>query len=268
MGMLACSRAIVQPSHLSGFYGSFSIRTRSASSIGSIMFEQAAQQHFEWHCQVGGISSDENGLCTGMGCFLAANIILSAAHVWESIRNRYEYPLVMHSSGGYRCEVLREWLDWDVIVLRTVHQIQGTDTANKARAAFPPLSKERMYLGREVGMFSRLTTINEQGGRQSQSLFTSSRVSSVQLPKSEKEKLTYGLSNTVVQRGFSGSAVFLQDGSVVGVLVQFISFPIDLENLSWGRYVLPLVSPVYEIRDQIAELLAQEHSVNHLKARI
>jgi hypothetical protein len=235
------------------------------------MFEQAAQQHFEWHCQVGGISSDENGLCTGMGCFLAANIILSAAHAWESIRNRYEYPLVMHSSGGYRCEVLKEWLDWDVIVLRTVEQIrhrQGTDTANEARAAFPLVSKERMYLGREVGMFSRLSTIDEQGGRESQSLFTSSRVSSVQWPKSEKEKFTYGLSNTVVQRGFSGSAVFLQDGSVVGVLVQCISFPIDLENFSWGRYVLPLVSPVYEIRDQIAELLAQEHSVNHLKARI
>ena len=71
----------------------------------------------------------------------------------------------------------------------------------------------------------------------------------------------------VVQRGFSGSAVFLQDGSVVGVLVQCISFPIDLENLSWGRYVLPLISPVYEIRDQIAELLAG-HPVNHFEARI
>src|SRR5258708_4280464 len=120
------------------------------------MFEQAAQQHFEWHCQVGGISSDENGLCAGMGCFLAANIILSAAHVWESIRNRYEYPLVAHSFGGYRCEVLRECLDWDVIVRRTVHKIRrrkGSDTAKEARAAFPPLSKERMCLGREVGMF-------------------------------------------------------------------------------------------------------------------
>ncbi len=97
------------------------------------MFEQAAQQHFEWHCQVGGISSDENGLCTGMGCFLAANIILSAAHVWESIRNRYEYPLVAHSSGGYRCEVLREWLDWDVIVLRTVQPIPRTKRAQHSR---------------------------------------------------------------------------------------------------------------------------------------
>jgi hypothetical protein len=32
----------------------------------------------------------------------------------------------------------------------------------------------------------------------------------------------YGLANTVVQRGFSGSAVFLADDSVVGVHANFI----------------------------------------------
>jgi len=69
------------------------------------------------------------------------------------------------------------------------------------------------------------------------------------------EQLKYRLSNTIVQSGFSGSAVFLQDGSVVGVLVQGVAFPVALENPSWGRYVLPLVSPLHEIREQISELL-------------
>ena len=32
----------------------------------------------------------------------------------------------------------------------------------------------------------------------------------------------YGLANTVVQAGFSGSAVFPADGSIVGVLVQVL----------------------------------------------
>jgi hypothetical protein len=219
------------------------------------MFEQAAQQHFEWHCQVGGISSDQKGICVGMGCFLSKNIVLSAAHVWSGLHDSYEWPCVTHSTGGFRCEVLREWPDWDVIILRTIERILGPAVTKTPGTAHPTLSQEKMYLGREVGMFSRLDLTAEEGSRDSLSLFTSGRVSSHHFPKSENQKLKHGLANTVVQRGFSGSAVFLPDGSVVGVLVEGISFPIDLENLSWGRYVIPLVSPLYEIREEIAGLL-------------
>src|SRR5690349_19281055 len=101
-----------------------------------------------------------------------------------------------------------------------------------------------MHLGREVGVFSRLSLADEEGARDSLSLFTSGRVSSFHFPTDDNQKLMYGLANTVVQPGFSGSAVFLADGFIVGVLVQTLSFPTDLEHLSLGRYVLPLVSPL------------------------
>jgi hypothetical protein len=222
------------------------------------MFEQAAQQHFEWHCEVGGVSSNGKGVCVGMGCFLSKDIVLSAAHVWGGVRHRYDSPCVTHSTGGFRCQVLREWSDWDVIVLRTVERIAGPQvpkTLGSVTNSHPTLSQDRMYLGREVGMISMLSWIDEEGSRDSRSLFTSGRVSSFHFPTSEDQKLKYGLANTVVQRGFSGSAVFLPDGAVVGVLVQFMSFPVDRENISWGRYLLPLVSPLHEIRDEIVGLL-------------
>jgi Trypsin-like peptidase domain len=219
------------------------------------MFEQAAQQHFEWHCQVGGTSIDRKGICVGMGCFLTDNIVLSAAHVWGAVREKYEWPCVVHSTGGFRCEVLREWPAWDVIVLRTKALIRDsavTKTQRTPRPSQPVLSQERMYLGREVGVFSRLSLMNEED---SLSLFTSGRVSSFHFPTDDNQRLKYGLANTVVQKGFSGSAVFLADGSIVGVLVQTLSFPVDLEHPSLGRYVLPIVSPLYEIREEIAGLL-------------
>jgi hypothetical protein len=77
------------------------------------------------------------------------------------------------------------------------------------------------------------------------------------LPTNENQKLIYGLANIVVSAALVEALVFLSDGSVVGVLVQSMSFPIDLENLSWGRYFLPLVSPLYEIREEIGRLLTE-----------
>jgi hypothetical protein len=220
------------------------------------MFEQAAWKHYKWNCSVGGISDDLRGMTVGMGCFLSDEIVLSAAHVWSGVAGRYTSPFVIHAEGGFRCEVLREWPEWDIILLRTVERIFGSATEPSNEAVLhPPLSQEKMYLGREVGMFSRLSLADEETDHGSLNLFTAGRVSSWCLPSTENQKVMYGLSNTIVQRGFSGSAVFLADGSVVGVLVQTLSFPIDRMNLSFGRYAIPLGSPLYEIRQEIAGLL-------------
>lgn len=178
--------------------------------------------------------------------------------MWGGARDHFDSPCVMHSSGVFRCEVLREWPDWDIILLRTVDRLVGrpvAETPSVQSDPYPGLSRERMYIGREVGMFSRLSLADEDEDRGSISLFTSGRVSSGRYPGNENQKLMYGLSNTVVQRGFSGSAVFLTDGSILGVLVQTLSFPIDRKYPSWGRYVIPMVSPLYEIREEIAGLL-------------
>jgi hypothetical protein len=216
------------------------------------MFEQAARQHSKWNCSVGGRAT------VGMGCFLSDEIVLSAAHVLSGVERSSDSPCVVHTSGVFRCEILREWSDWDIILLRTVERIKDpavTKTPNAPPEPYPKLSQEKMYIGREVGMFSRLRLADQQGDHGSVSIFTSGRVSLGRYPKDENQKLMYGLSNTVVQRGFSGSAVFLENGSVVGVLVQTLTFPIDRQNLSFGRYAIPLVSPLYEIREEIGRLL-------------
>jgi hypothetical protein len=224
------------------------------------MFEQAARQHSLWYCKVGGVDSDLRVVDTGMGTFLSDKIVLSSAHVWSNVPDHFDSPCVMHSSGVFRCEVLKEWPDWDVILLGTVERITGpavTKTPKAPPEPYPKLSQERMYVGREVGMFSSLSLADKDKERDSVNIFTSGRISLGRYPTSANQKLLYGLSNTVIQRGFSGSAVFLADGSVVGVLVQALVFPIDRENLSWGRYVLPLVSPLHEIREEIVGLLNQ-----------
>ena len=51
------------------------------------------------------------------------------------------------------------------------------------------------------------------------------------------------------------------------MLVESLSFPIDLENLALGVYVLPLVSPLFRIRDEIAAVLTQ-HRINGCHAQL
>jgi hypothetical protein len=58
-----------------------------------------------------------------------------------------------------------------------------------------------------------------------------------------------------MQKGFSGSPIFLPSGLVVGVLVQSLSFRADFDDLNAPIYVLPVISPIKPMIHSLREAL-------------
>jgi hypothetical protein len=69
--------------------------------------------------------------------------------------------------------------------------------------------------------------------------------------------LRFALSGTVVQPGFSGSPAFRADGSLVGVIVETITFRTDFNNINAPIHVLPIVSPIFPLLKQIEAAMAK-----------
>jgi len=220
-----------------------------------IMFQRAAQEHFCWHCSVGGGSEDGSGKVYGCGCLLHPRYVLTAAHIWNGVRETHHWPIVTRPTGAFRCEVVQEWKEWDIMVLRLLQKLPRFPEEETVLQRYASLSDSRVFLGSHVGVISRLTLFDEFLSRDSKAHFSAGYVSML-WPAKDGQLEMHALSNIVVQRGFSGSPVFLPDGSIVGVLVQTISFPIDFEEPDGSRYVLPIMSPVLDIRDDVRQILA------------
>jgi hypothetical protein len=68
-------------------------------------------------------------------------------------------------------------------------------------------------------------------------------VISMLLPSEGSKSINFAVSTTIIQKGFSGSAVFRPNGDIVGVLIKGLSFPAD-KPPDATRYLLPVVSAI------------------------
>jgi hypothetical protein len=229
----------------------FSLLGSVAVRGSAAMFQEAAAKHLKSYCQVGGGSGPDTKDIKfhGVGSALNANHIITARHVWTTIKDHYEFPVVFTKTEMIRCGVAFESAEYDILILRRVDVLIKLPVDSEEQ--YVALSAMPLELGASVGFISDLKLPQPLRDCPIHAHFSSATVSMIFPPTKLSEGLLFALSGTVIQPGFSGSAVFRPDGSIVGVLVKTLSFRADFENLRAPIYVLPVVSPIWPLNKQI-----------------
>jgi hypothetical protein len=200
---------------------------------------------------VGGGSRDVRGKLFGKGCWLSETHVLTAQHVWSAIRDEYEWPVAIRYDGLYRCEVVFEQADADLLILKAVAKLARADLSQPT--TYPGVSANQAFLGKTVGYLATLK-IPKAGETDHHTYFASASVSMF-LNTGPSKGLYLALTGGLIQRGFSGGPVFEENGDVVGVLVQSLRFPVDLENPMLSIATMPIMSPVLPHRNEILSAL-------------
>ena len=216
------------------------------------MFQDACRAHWELNCQVGGGSRTQEGGLHGMGCLLDDHHVLTACHVYAEIQTQYSWPVVLKHDGLFRGEIPWQSEEYDLMVLRVTGQIAAA--SGRAPAAYPVLSQELPFIRMRVGFISALHIPRAMHDTSRHTSFASADISFLFMPEGGRGE-SYALSGCVIQRGFSGSAVFRPDGSIMGVVIQTVSFRADFDNPSAPIYTLPVMSPLSRFRPTITALL-------------
>ncbi len=218
------------------------------------MFQNAANKYFNWFCSVGGGSPSIKGKSHGMGCTLDAKHILTAYHCWSSIKHQYEWPVVLKSDGVFRCEVIFKSSDSDIAVLRAIERID--DRSIGSYKDYPKFTDIPLFLGASVGFMSSLTLYDSLEESNTYTHLSTGTISFF-LRSNNTKAPQFAISSTVIQKGCSGSAVFRPDGRIVGVIVQTLSFGVDLFDPNSPRHVLPVVTSISPFIDDINTILVK-----------
>lgn len=218
------------------------------------MFEKAAHDHFYWNCSVGGCNKSVVGArIVGAGCVLDGQHTLTALHCWSSISRKFSHPMVSRMDGTFVCEVVFKSTTHDIAVLRTIKELSPEPKGGYR--SFPIISAKSFWLGKSVGFVStlRLQTLDKY---KSITQFGQAAVSG-RVPKEPNKAERYFLTSTIVQPGFSGSAVFDCYGDILAIFTERLRFKAELQDPNANVYNLASVSPVFPVRKQIIKLLSK-----------
>jgi hypothetical protein len=215
------------------------------------MFASSASHFFDCSCIVGGGCNGNPpvGIMHGIGCLLDKSHVLTAAHCWTRVKEKYEWPAVGTLDGLFRCEVAFQSEEFDILLLRLLELVKASPSslALKQPESYAQLGDDQIFLGSQVGFISRLKLQNTLDDTSTHTHFSAAFVS-MMLPGSTARGMQnyprFALSGTVMQKGFSGSPVFLPSRSIVGVLVESVSFRANFDDANAPIYVLPVISPI------------------------
>ena len=216
------------------------------------MYEDLANKYTQWSCSVGGGTPQIKGSVYGMGCVLDEFHILTAYHCWSSISEKYDWPVVLRLEGIFRCEIIFKSIPDDIAVLRCIERID--DRERGTFKEFPKFSSKPLFVGSSVGFISRLTIHDSPDSSTSHNHFANGTVSMI-IPNEDDTGIQYTISSTVVQKGFSGSAVFRVDGKIVGVVVQMLNVAADITDPNSQIFVLPVISPIVLLIKEISSAI-------------
>src|ERR1700720_2010423 len=90
------------------------------------MFTSSAAQFFDCTCSVGGgrYGKPTVGRVHGMGCLLDKSHVLTAAHCWTGVQDKYEWPAVATLDGLFRCDVAFYSEESDILLLRLLERVR------------------------------------------------------------------------------------------------------------------------------------------------
>jgi Trypsin-like peptidase domain len=220
------------------------------------MFTSSAAHFFDCTCSVGGgrYGKPAVGRMHGMGCLLDKSHVLTAAHCWTGVQDEYEWPAVATLDGLYRCDVAFYSEESDILLLRLLERVLKSPTSLEQPERYAQLGDDQIFLGSQVGFISRLTLHKTFDETSTRSHFSAAFVSML-VPGKNATQVRFALSGTVMQKGFSGSPVFLPSGSIVGILVESLSFRANVDDENAPIYVLPVISPVRSVIHALRSVL-------------
>jgi hypothetical protein len=212
------------------------------------MFQESAKLHFLCKCNVGGGSPDVKGRLFGMGCLLDNYHVLTAWHVWGGIQQEYAWPVVLKYDGLYKCQIVFEQQDADLLIIKTTEKI--TDCELNRPSRYPQLSANTPFLGKTVGSIALLNT-QEVDGEKSYTYFSMSCLSMF-MGGTQGKACHIAMTGSLIQKGFSGGPVFEENGDIVGVLIQSFRFSLDRSTPDLSIATLPIMSTIFPYREEMA----------------
>lgn len=215
------------------------------------MFQESAKLHFLCKCSVGGGSSNVKGRMFGIGCLLDDRHALTARHVWAAIQREYTWPVVLKYDGLYECQVVYEQRDADLLILKATEKIDDCEFNQPTR--YPQLSANDAFLGKTVGSIASLR-IQDLDTENSYTYFSMSSLSMF-MRGTEGKARHIAMTGSLVQKGFSGGPVFEENGDIIGVLIQALTFPLDRSNPDLSIATLPIMSAIFPYREEMAKSL-------------
>ncbi|MDD5155481.1 MAG: trypsin-like peptidase domain-containing protein [Candidatus Omnitrophica bacterium] len=210
------------------------------------MFSNACKIFFDLHCSVGGGSKGDKGKLHGTGCLLGPKHVITARHIWSNIKKIYQYPSILKYDGIFKCKIVLESKEFDIVILETEEIIENYDFP--APSVYPKIYSKIPSRGLLVG-FSTTLRLNETEKPESHTAFFQAHVS-MQLHEHD-----FVLSNGVIQKGSSGSPVFTPSAELVGILIQNLQFSVDTGLLADQIITTPVFSPLLPFKKIIENLV-------------
>jgi hypothetical protein len=213
------------------------------------MFSDAAELHLNCLARIGQQLDARTFTPSGCGCALDAAHTLTAWHVVSPTIAAGEQIIVYRRDGVYAaCPI---WSDdrEDLCVLRSTGTIRSDE--NRVES-YPALARALPFVGTPVGTVSLLRLPEEFQGYAVHQFFSAGHIAAI-FPAHDAESLRLALTPLLVQRGFSGSPVFLQDGSIAGIVTGFLTFRIEPSEPRY--HFTPLVVPIGRFHSVILDSL-------------
>src|SRR5262245_52779234 len=214
------------------------------------MFESVGRKHFDWNCSVGGGSSGLKPKLHGMGCAIGVHHVLTARHCWTEISSNWDWPVALAFGALFRCSIAAEFAPDDIMLLQLDKQIAGNDP--ELPTSWPTLSRKPISWGASIGFMARIRFPGDS--KKKSYAYLGAGVASILLPNAGSRRFV--LTNALVQAGFSGSAAFRKDGSIVGVVVQSFTFFIDLANPLIPPLQLPVIAPIFPLVEELNAIIS------------
>lgn len=209
------------------------------------MFSEAAGLYYGLHCTVCGMVQPGAPAVHGLGCLISPEHLITARHVWREVVQKYDQPVILKRDGLFRCSVVAENADADLIFLKTIHCVERNDSG-KPPAEFPPVHPVPPSWGMSVGFLARMSA-----GREVRAAFSMASVSFMDFSGESTRPRFWGLSGGLFQKGALGGPVFTAEGNMVGLIVDSYQFRPDPDHPESPVVLVPVMSPLWPFKEQL-----------------
>jgi len=215
------------------------------------MFKNAFGFFTNIHCHVGGGTNNLKNKLYGSGCLVSEGIVISALHIYERIQEEYDFGIILKNDGLFRAEPILIFKESDIIILKCIEKlkVQNLGEVNE----YPPIEYPKPFIGTSVGYIGNLQINNERLKSKQATFFTQAFISS--MIYSNEDSIFCALSGGVIQKGFSGGAVFTVDCKLIGIMTKRLSVFSHPDEMSGAKYELPIMVPLFQFQDKINEII-------------